>query len=104
MGRTSGPDRMWNGFGWDPPKAAYNLKEHGVAFEEAQSVFDDPLSRTIHDPDHSYGEERYLTMGLCTSGRLLVVCHCDRGDKIWLISARDAEGHERRAYENRPSV
>jgi uncharacterized protein len=93
---------MFTGFEWDPSKAKSNLHRHGVSFEQASTVFDDPLSRTVYDPDHSVEEERFVTIGQSDRGDLLVVCHCDRGDRIRIISSRLAESHERRDYESRP--
>ena len=84
---------------WDPEKATSNLTKHGVDFHEAGSVLDDPLSTTFPDPDHSTDEQRYLTIGLSLSGRILVVAHTDRGEAIRLISARPATPAERRFYE-----
>ena len=85
-------------FEWDGEKARANLEKHGVAFEEAATVFGDTLSSTIPDPLHT-DEERWVTLGRSTSGRLLVVVHTDRGGSIRIISARIAEPRERRAYE-----
>ena len=84
---------------WDPEKAASNLGKHGVDFHEAGTVLDDPLSTTFPDPDHSVGEERFLTIGLSASGRILVVGHTDRGEAVRLITARPATPAERRFYE-----
>jgi uncharacterized DUF497 family protein len=86
-------------FEWDPAKAAENLAKHGVSFEEAATVFRDGLSQTGQDPDHSIGEERFVTFGVSTSGRLLVVAHTERGDTIRIISAREATPGERTIYE-----
>lgn len=86
-------------FEWDPAKAAENLAKHGVSFEEAATVFRDTLSQTGQDPDHSVGEERFVTFGVSTSGRLLVVAHAERGDTIRIISARPATPAERNIYE-----
>jgi uncharacterized DUF497 family protein len=86
-------------FVWDREKAATNLRKHGVDFEEAASAFDDPLSITIFDPDHSQGEERFLLVGESRAGRLLVVAHMERGNEIRLINARAATRRERQAYE-----
>jgi uncharacterized DUF497 family protein len=93
---------MWQGFLSDPEKAESNIKDHGVTFERAATVFDDPLARTIPDPEHSYEEERFVTMGRSDTGDLLVVCHCDRGDRVRIISARFPEPRERRDYESKP--
>ena len=84
---------------WDPNKAAQNLRDHGVSFEEASTVFGDPLAITIPDPDHSIGEERILTMGQSSVGQLLAVSHTEEGDTIHIISARRATTHERKDYE-----
>jgi hypothetical protein len=86
-------------FEWDPGKAAENVAAHGVSFEEAASVFFDPLSATGADPDHSIGENRFVTFGLSSSGRLPVVAHTDREDAIRIISAREATTGERKLYE-----
>jgi hypothetical protein len=86
-------------FDWDPEKDAANRAKHGVSFEEASTVFGDPLAATIPDPDHSEAEMRFLTMGLASSGRLLVVSHTEEEDLFRLISAREATSHERKAYE-----
>lgn len=86
-------------FEWDPEKAARNLAKHGVAFEEAQTVFEDNLFVIFGDPDHSFHEKRYLIMGQSTQGRLLVVSYTERPRGIRLISAREATRQERRAYE-----
>jgi uncharacterized DUF497 family protein len=86
-------------FEWDPAKAEKNLKKHRVAFAEASSVFADNLSVTFPDPDHSVDEDRYITMGESSDGRLLAVAHIDRDDKIRIISAREMTRGERRYYE-----
>jgi len=86
-------------FEWDPAKAAENLAKHGVSFEEAATVFRDPLSATGSDPDHSLGEERFITFGVSRGGRLLVIAHTERGDTIRIISARPVTPGERRIYE-----
>lgn len=86
-------------FEWNPIKAKKNLDKHGVSFEEASSVFYDPLAVTGADPDHSKGEERSVTFGMSSSSRLLVVAHTERGDAIRIISARIATSRERRIYE-----
>jgi len=88
------------GFEWDEVKAKRNLAKHGIGFEEAASVFFDPLSITISDPDHSQpGEDRWITLGVSNLGKLLVVAHCDRGEVVRIISARSAIPSERRTYE-----
>ena len=86
-------------FLWDPRKAAANERKHGVGFQEATTVFDDPLSVTIPDPDHSLEEQRFLLLGLSNRRRLLVVAHSERGESIRIISARRANRRERRTYE-----
>ena len=88
-------------FTWDALKAARNARKHGVTFEEALTVFADPLSITIRDPDHSFDEERFILLGLSQRGRLLVVVHTERGEGIRLISARLAMPGERKAYEEK---
>lgn len=84
-------------FEWDPRKAAINLAKHGVSFEEASSVFGDPLAVTIRDPLHSSGEVRFVTLGQSSKGHVVVVVHTDR-DVIRIISARRATPRERREY------
>ncbi len=86
-------------FEWDPAKAAENLEKHGVSFEEAATIFRDALSATGPDPDHSVGEERFVTFGVSTSARLLVVGHTESGDIIRIITARLATSGERKIYE-----
>jgi uncharacterized protein len=86
-------------FEWDPDKAARNLEKHSVSFHEAGTVFGDPLAMTYCDPLHSDDEERYLTFGHSSNGRLLVVSHTDRGSKTRIISARLATREERKQYE-----
>lgn len=83
----------------DPAKAARNLRKHKVSFEEAASVFDDPMAYTFADPDHSIGEERWLMFGLSRIGRLLAVIYTRRRGKYRIISARLATRHERNIYE-----
>jgi hypothetical protein len=84
---------------WDARKARENLRKHGVSFEEASSVFFDSLSATGDDPDHSADERRFVTFGVSSLGRLLVVAHAERGDAIRLISARRTTRAERNLYE-----
>ena len=86
-------------FEWDPAKAAENEQKHGISFGEAATAFGDPLSLTISDPDHSDDEERFVLLGESFSGRLLVVVHTERQERIRIISARLATGRERRSYE-----
>lgn len=87
-------------FEWDSAKAARNLLKHGIAFDEAQTVFDDPFYVDFYDPDHSEHEERYLIIGTSSQGRLLIVSYTERGNAIRLISARELTRSEREAYEN----
>ncbi len=86
-------------FEWDDEKAERNLQKHGVTFEEASTVFGDPLARTIHDPLHSEEEDRYVNLGQSQRGRLLVVVFTDREERIRIISARVATRRERKKYE-----
>lgn len=86
-------------FEWDSRKAASNLHKHGVAFEEAATVFQDVLSLTGADPDHSVDEERMITFGLSSRGRLLVVSHTIRRGRLRIIGARPATSAERKFYE-----
>jgi uncharacterized DUF497 family protein len=86
-------------FEWDPRKAASNLAKHGVSFDEAASVFVDPLAASGADPDHSIDESRYITFGTSNLGRLLVVSHTHRSGTVRIISARRATRAERKIYE-----
>jgi len=86
-------------FEWDANKARTNLAKHGIAFEEASTVFGDPPSLTIPDPVHSATEDRFVTIGSSHRGKLLVVVHTERDDNIRIISARIASRQERRVYE-----
>jgi hypothetical protein len=87
-------------FEWDRSKDDENRTKHGVSFEEASTVFGDPLAATMPDPDHSLTEKRFLTIGLSSGTRLLVVSHTEEGDDVFrIISAREATTHERKAYE-----
>jgi len=85
-------------FQWDPAKAALNRRKHGIDFADAVGVFDDPSAVTQDDPHPR--EIRYVTLGLDTLGRVLVVSWTGRGDSIRLISARPATRRERRTYES----
>ncbi len=87
-------------FEWDDDKADSNLQKHGVEFSEAMTVFADPLALTGYDPDHSDDEDRFITMGQSAEGRLLIVSLTDRGEKIRIISAREANRRERKDYED----
>jgi uncharacterized DUF497 family protein len=86
-------------FEWDENKAAKNLSKHQVSFDEAKTVFDDPLYIDFYDPDHSEDEDRYLIVGQSTRGRLLIVSYTERGNSVRLISAREVTSKERRVYE-----
>jgi uncharacterized protein len=86
-------------FEWDGKKAAENLRKHRVSFNEAASAFRDPLSATFDEPDHSEKEQRFLTIGYSSEGRLLVVAHAERGEDVRIISARCATKHERKKHE-----
>ena len=86
-------------FEWDAPKAATNLKKHGVSFDEAASVFLDQLAVSGPDPDHSVGESRYITFGMSSLGQLLAVSHTYRPGGIRIISARRVTRSERKIYE-----
>jgi hypothetical protein len=88
-------------FEWDKKKAKINTQKHGVAFEEAATVFGDTLSLTIHDPIHSQDEDRFVTLGSSHRDSLLVVVHTERGGNIRIISARPASKRERRMYEEK---
>jgi len=84
---------------WDPKKAKANLREHGVAFEDAASVFLDPLAVTYPDPDHSSEESREITIGHSAKLGVIFLSHTQRGDRIRIISARKVTRRERKQYE-----
>lgn len=86
-------------FEWNGKKALSNQKKHGVTFDEAVSVFYDPLAATFDDAGHSLGERRWVTIGYSVRGRLLVVCHTERARSVRLISARFATSRERKRHE-----
>lgn len=90
-------------FEWDPAKAAANQRKHGVSFGEAQTTFADERALLIHDPDHSDDEDRFVLLGLSSSLRALVVCHCYRSgeDVVRIISARRANRREQGLYTKR---
>ncbi len=90
---------MGQQFEWDPNKANLNLQKHRVSFEEACTVFDDPLFITFLDEAHSSDEERYITLGLSKMKQLLLIAHTDREGTIRIISARKATKNEQRFYE-----
>jgi uncharacterized DUF497 family protein len=87
-------------FEWDRGKAEANRRKHRVSFDEAATVFFDPLSMTIPDPDHSAGEARFLTLGASSKGRVLVVAHTEEGSVLRIISARVASASERKRHES----
>jgi len=86
-------------FDWDANKEKRNIHKHGVSFHEAATVFGDSLSWTFPDPDHSLGEHRFLTVGMSSQGKILIVSYIDRGKKTRLISARKTTRRERQYYE-----
>jgi uncharacterized protein len=86
-------------FEWNPDKADLNLRKHNISFHEATTVFNDSLSVTFPDPDHSIGEERYVIIGISELGKLLIVSHTDRENRIRIISSRTANRQEKRFYE-----
>lgn len=87
-------------FEWDKKKAKKNLRKHKVSFEEAMTIFYDPLSATFDDSDHSISEQRLITVGYSSRGRLLVISHTEREKAIRIISARPATAHERKRHES----
>ncbi len=89
------------GFEWDSGKASQNVASHGVTFEEAATVFDDPLAITADDEAHSHFEQRYIITGQSVLARVLTVVYTMRGDSTRLITARGASGRELREYEQR---
>ena len=86
-------------FEWDEEKSRTNLRKHGISFEEAKTVFNDALSITIPDPEHSMDEYRYIDIGISSNGALLVVSYTERGSSIRIISCRKAMRSERMYYE-----
>lgn len=86
-------------FEWDQNKEAANLSKHGVSFDEAITVFDDPLYLDFFDPDHSYGEYRYIIIGQSSNNRLLLVSYTEYGEIIRIISARKTTRREQKDYE-----
>ncbi len=84
-------------FDWHDRKAVLNLYKHGVSFEQARQAFRDPFAIEFEDDRFDYGEERYILIGMAADN-ILVVVHTERHDKVWIISARKAEAHERRYY------
>ncbi|GAK60156.1 hypothetical protein U27_00047 [Candidatus Vecturithrix granuli] len=88
-------------FEWDEEKAIKNLRKHQISFHEGTTIFNDPLIATMHDPDHSEGEDRFISLGYSSQNRLLVVSYTQRQDNIRLISCRKATRKERKKYEER---
>ncbi|MGQ5525431.1 BrnT family toxin [Chitinimonas sp. PSY-7] len=93
-------------FEWDPAKAASNLKKHGLDFETATLVFNDPLALTLFDEAHSTHEERWITLGQVEGRKLVVAVHTWRENEetvhVRIISARHATRHEERQYQGEP--
>jgi uncharacterized DUF497 family protein len=87
-------------FEWDVEKARRNFVKHGVSFDEAVTVFSDPLAVTIQDPDHSAQEQRFLTTGLSKRPRLIILAHTDREGRVRIINARVVTPTERSQYES----
>ena len=88
-------------FEWDEKKAAFNLSNHGISFEEAKTVFEDPVYLDFFDPDHSHEEQRYIIIGQSSKGRLIIVSYAEHDRMIRIISARKATRRERLDYEER---
>ena len=86
-------------FEYDAAKAALNFKKHGLTFEEASTIFGDPMAYTFADPDHSVGEESWLVLGMSHSARLFAVIYTHRGEKYRIVRARLATKRERKIYE-----
>ena len=86
-------------FEWDAKKAATNIRKHDVTFQEAATIFGDPLAVTFYDPDHSMNENRFITFGLSLQKRLLIVSHTERGGRTRIINARLMDRDERKIYE-----
>jgi uncharacterized DUF497 family protein len=86
-------------FEWDEEKAVANLAKHSVSFNEAKTVFDDPLYVDFYDPDHSFDELRYIIIGESKQGRLIIVSYTERDNRVRLISAREVTRSERETYE-----
>jgi uncharacterized DUF497 family protein len=101
MKRGSTPNIIYGDFEWDADKAQNNIEEHQVSFEEAITVFDDPLYIIFKDPDHSVGEQRYIIIGESKARRYLFVSHTERGSRTRIISARELDPKERRDYERK---
>ena len=89
---------------WNDIKNEINFQKHGISFEEAETIFNDPLIIVIDDPEHSYEENRYVAIGATCERRLVVVAYTIRNDESWLISARMAEARERKKYMGADSI
>jgi len=92
---------MFVNFEWDPAKASRNRRKHRVSFQEAATIFGDPLAITFPDPDHSASEQRFITLGTSSMNRILIVAHTDRDENVRIISARKATQRERKHYEEK---
>lgn len=90
---------MNDSFVWDPQKAQTNFGKHGIRFEEASTVFADPMRIVLLDEEHSLDEQRFITIGYSQSNRLLLVAHVERAGRTRVISARKATRNEQRFYE-----
>jgi uncharacterized protein len=100
--KRKNPNVIYGDFEWDENKAQSNIKEHeGVTFEEATTIFADPFFITYRDPDHSVGEQRYIIIGESEQHRYLIVSYTERGSRTRIISARQLDPKERRAYEKK---
>jgi uncharacterized DUF497 family protein len=90
-------------FEWDDSKNVLNKRKHSISFEEASTVFSDDYALLLNDPDHSHEEDRFILLGLSSSIKILIVCHCYRSkdEIIRIISARKANKHEKNQYINR---
>lgn len=87
-------------FEWDARKSSANKKKHGISFEEARTVFFDENAKLINDPDHSEDEDRFVLLGVSSSLKVMLVCHCYReeGNVVRIISARKASTLESKQY------
>jgi uncharacterized protein len=101
MTSSRNPHIIHGSFEWDPKKAQKNIKAHGVSFEEAVTVFDDPLFIIFRDPEHSFIEQRYIIIGESEDERYLIVSFTERFKRTRIISARELNSRERRNYEQK---
>lgn len=101
MPRKSNRYLIYGDFEWDADKARDNIEKHDVTFEEATTVFNDPFFIIYKDPDHSIGEQRYIIIGESEAYRYLIVSYMERGTRTRIISARELDPKERRAYEKK---